>query len=159
LGAPARGAPREGGLPTPLSAPLVVVDTSVVIAHLTATSEDNPSGRILRACATGSLRVALSDKALTELATVVRRPSIELQIKSASRAFVAALDLWSHATLYHPTSIEWPTVTDRRDYWVLDLAWEARADYIVSLDAHLNKRTMPFPVGALEPEGLLALLP
>ena len=56
-----------------MSVPLVVVDTSVVIAHLTAAPEDTPNGRILRACGTGSLRVALSDAALKELTEVVER--------------------------------------------------------------------------------------
>jgi predicted nucleic acid-binding protein len=115
LGAATRGPAREGRLLPPLNAPLVVVDTSVVMAHLTAASEDTPSGRIVRACGTGSLRAALSDKFLTELTRVVRLRDRQGQIASASRAFVAAMDLWSHGTLYHPASIEWPTVVDRKD--------------------------------------------
>jgi predicted nucleic acid-binding protein len=99
-----------------LSGPLVVVDTSVVIAHLTALSVSTPSGRIMHACGAGSLRVALSDAYLRELVEVVTRLNVESQIKNASRAFVAAMDLWIHGTLYHPTSIDWSTVVDREDH-------------------------------------------
>ncbi len=131
----------------------------MVIAHLTGPSGSTPSGRILRACGTGSLRVALSDKALRELVVVVNRTKVESQIKSASRAFVTAIDLWSHGTLHHPPSFEWPSVVDRKDYWVLDLAWAATADFIVTLDRHLTGPTMPFPVEVLEPHELLARVP
>ena len=141
-----------------MSVPLVVVDTSVVIAHLTAAPEDTPNGRILWACGTGSLRAALSDAALKELTEVVERLDRRRQITSASRAFRAAIDLWSHGTLFHPDRLDWPTVVDRKDHWVLDLAWAATADFIISLDPDLTEPTMPFPVEVLEPDELLARL-
>ena len=141
-----------------MSVPLVVVDTSVVIAHLTAAPEDTPNGRILRACGTGSLRVSLSDAALKELTEVVERLDRKGQIVSASRAFRAAIDLWSHGTLMHPDRLDWPTVVDRKDHWVLDFAWAATADFIISLDPDLTEPTMPFPVEVLEPDELIGRL-
>jgi putative PIN family toxin of toxin-antitoxin system len=141
-----------------LSVPLVVVDTSVVIAHLTAAPEDTPNGMILRACGTGSLRVALSDAALKELTEVVERLDRRRQITSASRALRAAIDLWSHGILLHPDRLDRPTVVDRKDHWVLDLAWAATADFIISLDPDLTEPTMPFPVEVLEPDELLTRL-
>jgi predicted nucleic acid-binding protein len=112
----------------------------------------------VRACGTGSVRPALSDASLKELTEVVERLDRRGQIVSASRAFKTAMDLWSHGTLYHPTRIDWPTVVDRKDHWVLDLAWVAQADFIVSLDEHLTAPTMPFPVEVLEPDQLVARL-
>jgi predicted nucleic acid-binding protein len=142
-----------------LSGSLVVVDASVVIAHLTPLSVSTPSGRIMHACGAGPLRVALSDAYLRELFEVVTRPNVESQIKSASRAFVTATDLWIHGTLYHPMRIDWLTVVDLEDHWVLDLAWAAEADFIITLDSHLTQPTMPFPVEVVEPVDLLARLP
>ena len=113
----------------------------------------------MHACGAGSLRVALSDAYLRELFEVVTRPNVESQIKSASRAFVTATDLWIHGTLYHPMRIDWLTVVDLEDHWVLDLAWAAEADFIITLDSHLTKPTMPFPVEVVEPVDLLARLP
>ncbi len=160
MGEPPRQPARTGrGLRPLLSAPLVVVDTSGVVAHLTASSDGTPSGRVLHACGTGEVRTALSDASLREVVEVVRRPRVEPQIRSASRAFVAAMDLWSHGTLFYPTRFDWPTLVDRKDHWVLDLAWASLADFIVSVDPHLTGPTMPFPVEAVEPDQLLARLP
>ncbi len=77
---------------------------------------------------------------------------------SASLAFRAAIDLWSHGTLFYPDRLDWPTVVDRNDYWVLDLARAATADFITSLDPDLTEPTMPFPVEVLEPDELLTRL-
>ncbi len=89
---------------------------------------------------------------------VVERLDRKGQIVSASRAFRAAIDLWSHGTLLHPDKLDWPTVIDRKDHWVLDLAWAATADFIISLDPDLTEPTMPFPVEVLEPDELLSRL-
>jgi predicted nucleic acid-binding protein len=76
-------------------------------------------------------------------------------VRSASRAFGVAMDLWAHGTLYHPTRRDWPSIPDPDDGWMLDLAFEATADYIVSWDPHLTYSTMPFPVEVKTPSVLL----
>lgn len=135
---------------------LVVVDTSVVIAHLTAAADDTDYGKVVRACGTGTLQPALSDASLKELTEVVKRLDRQGQIVSASRAFEAAMDLWNHGKFYRPRRFDWPTVVDPDDHWVLDLAWDAQADFIVSLDQHLIEPTMPFPVQVVEPHQMIA---
>ena len=97
--------------------PLVVVDTSVVIAHLTAAPEDTPSGRILRGPAAQALFVWRSQTLPSRSSPeVVERLDRKGQIVSASRDFRAAIDLWSHGTLLHPDRLDWPTVVDRKDH-------------------------------------------
>ncbi len=59
---------------------------------------------------------------------------------------------------YRPTRYDWPSVTDRKDWWMLDLAWAAGADCVVTRDPHLTGATMPFPVEVLDPRQLLARL-
>ncbi len=136
----------------------MVVDTSVVIAALTTRVEDSPNRRFLHAAGDGTVRTALSDAFLAELSEVVHRKDHEGLIVGASLAFDAAMHLWTHGSLYRPTRMDWPSVDDRKDHWVLDLAWDAHADFIVSLDAHLTKATIPFPVEVVEPDQLLARL-
>jgi putative PIN family toxin of toxin-antitoxin system len=137
-----------------LSSPLVVIDTSVVIAALTTDEENATSRRLIKAAGTGAVRVALSDEFLREAVEIVRRKDREGQIVSASLAFEVALDLWSHGSLYYPTKHDWPSVADREDYWVPDLAWEAEADFIAALDPHLTRASLPFPIEVLEPHAL-----
>jgi predicted nucleic acid-binding protein len=86
-----------------LSAPLVVLDTSVLIAALTTTDEDAESRRVVRAAGTGAIRLALSDELLREAVEVVRRKDRQGQIVSASLAFEAAMDLWSTALCTTPS--------------------------------------------------------
>ena len=50
-------------------------------------------------------------------------------------------------------------MVDREDHWVLDLAWTAEADFIITRDSHLTQPTMPFPIEVVEPIDLLARLP
>ncbi len=59
---------------------------------------------------------------------------------------------------YRPRKHDWPSIPDRNDWWILDLALESGADHIVTWDMnHLAPaRTLGFDV--LEPPNFLALL-
>jgi predicted nucleic acid-binding protein len=114
--------------------------------------------RVVQAAGTGAIRLALSDELLKEAVEVVRRKDRQGQIVSASLAFEAAMDLWSHGFMYHPFRLDWPRISDREDYWVLDLAWEAKVDYIISVDPHLTKAKLSMPIEVLEPSQLIRRL-
>jgi putative PIN family toxin of toxin-antitoxin system len=130
--------------------PLVVLDTGVVIRALIGSTEAS-SYRMVRLAATGDVRLVHSDEGLRELASVVREKDEEGLVRRSSRAFGVAMDLWAHGTLYHPTRRDWPSIPDPDDGWMLDLAFEATADYIVSWDPHLIYATMPFPIEVKTP--------
>lgn len=138
--------------------PLVVLDTGVVVRALIG-RRDASSYRFIRAAGTGAVSLAHSDEGLRELGRIVEEKDEEGLIASASRAFSVAMDLWEHGTLYHPERYDWPSVRDPGDGWMLDLAWDAEADYIVSWDPHLTEAEVPFPVEVLEPQQLLSRLP
>lgn len=139
-------------------APLAVVDTLVVVSAL-AGSDHAPNYQLLRAAATGEVLMALSDDCLKELSTVVGYPEVESRIHSPARAFRLALDIGLTGVFYpRLTHYDWPSVTDPGDGWMLDLAWQAHADCIVTKDRHLTEAEMPFPIEVLEPKQLLARL-
>jgi predicted nucleic acid-binding protein len=97
-----------------LSVPLVVLDTSGLIAALTTRDEDAESRRVVRAAGTGAIRLVLSDELLKEAVEVVQRKDRHGQIVSASQAFEAGMDLWSHGSMYHPFRLDWPSIPIRR---------------------------------------------
>lgn len=138
--------------------PLIVLDTSVVVSALVG-PEGTTYHRLLDMVAAGDVLLALSNDSLRELSRVVGYPDVEPQIVSAARAFRYGLDLGTMGEQFFPTRYDWPSLRDPNDGWLLDLAWEARADYIISRDPHLSKATMPFPVEVLGPEQLLSRLP
>jgi putative PIN family toxin of toxin-antitoxin system len=134
--------------------PLIVLDTGVVLRALIGSVEAS-SYRMVRLAATGDVRLAHSDEGLRELTRVVTEKDEEGLVRSASRAFRIAMDLWAHGALYHPTRRDWPSIPDPDDGWMLDLAFEATADYIISWDSHLTYSTMPFPVEVKTPSVFL----
>jgi predicted nucleic acid-binding protein len=94
--------------------PLIVLDTGVVIRALIG-STGASSYRMVRLAATGTVRLAHSDEGLRELTRVVEEKDEEGFIRSASKAFGIAMDLWAHGTLYHPTRRDWPSLDDPDD--------------------------------------------
>lgn len=97
---------------------------------------DASSARVVRAVATGEVRLAVSDEGYRELVKVLGYEEVRNKIKDPVRAFEVALDIGTMAFLYHPRRYDWPSVPDAGDRWVLDLAHESDAEYIVTRDPH-----------------------
>ncbi len=141
----------------PYPSALIVLDTGVVISALVG-PEDTSHHRLLDRVASGGVLLAVSDEFLRELSRVAGYPDVEPQIASAARALRYGLDIGVMGRMYRTTRYDWPSIRDPKDGWMLDLAWVARADCIVSRDPHLTGVTMPFPVEVLEPHQLLERL-
>jgi len=107
------------------------------------------------AAQTGEVRLAVSDAFLAETTRVLREPRIESRIGSAGRAFEVALDLALMGKFHRPRRHDWPSVPDPRDYWMLDLAFAAEADFIVTWDSHLLDHEIPLPVEVVTPARFL----
>ncbi len=128
----------------PSHAPLVVLDTMVVIRAIVG-RRDAADALILRAVATGEVRLAISDDGLRELQRVMNYDFVREKIADPVRAFTVGLDVGVMGKLFHPPKLDWPTLPDPKDRWVLDLAFEAGSDeshppYIVTRDRHFLDR-------------------
>jgi len=143
VGASQGGAPQARGLPPgPLSAPLIVLDTGVVVRALTG-RPDSASSEVVRAAQTGEVRLAVSDAFLAETIRVLREPRVEARIVSAGRAFGVTLGLGFMGRHYRPRRHDWPSVPDPNDYWMPDLALASGADLV------------PLPLEVVTPAELL----
>jgi predicted nucleic acid-binding protein len=138
--------------------PLIVLDTNVVVASILG-REDSDSSLLLQLIYGGNVRPALSDAYLIELFSTVRKPDIERR-GSVGRAFEAGLSIGFHGKHHHPRRYDWPSIPDRKDWWILDLAFESGADHIVTWNMdHLSPaRSLGFDV-LTPPELLARLLP
>lgn len=136
--------------------PLIVLDTSVV-ARATLGSSDAASVAVVDAVETGIVRLAISDDYLDELARTMSKSYLEKNA-SVGRAFRIALTLAYMGIFRRPIRHEWPTVTDRADWWLLDLAFDSGVDSIVTWDErHLGPaRSLGFEV--LNPGELMEVL-
>ncbi|MGI8908986.1 MAG: PIN domain-containing protein [Rubrobacteraceae bacterium] len=143
-------------------APLVVLDTVVVIRGIIG-RRDGVDALVLRAVATGEVRLAVSDDGLRELQRVMGYESVREKISDPARAFAVGLDMGVMGKLFRPRRYDWPTLPDPKDRWVLDLAYEAgssesRAPYVVTHDGHfLDRRARLGAMGfrIVTPEQLL----
>lgn len=108
----------------------------MVVVGAVIGKENSADARILEAVETGVVRIAISDASLNELVDVMGKPDVESKItrkpKAAQRLVRTALNIGLMATLHHPRRIHWPNLMDADDSWLLDLALEARPDYIVT---------------------------
>lgn len=112
----------------------------VVVSGVTGDPE-GPSAAILDAGSTGEIRLAISDDQLSELLVrVFRYPEIEERLRKPVRAFEAALDIGYMGIMHHPRRLDWPSLRDAKDSWILDLAHIASVDYIVSYDKRGTRR-------------------
>lgn len=137
--------------------PLIVLDTLVVVSALVG-PDNGSSRRVIWAIATGDARLALSDDFLREVSRVIRYPDVIPKIRGPVRAFEVALEIGLMGEMNHPRKVDWPSLRDPKDSWMLDLAWDAVADYIVTRDPHLLNFSPPFPVEVMEPHQLLTRL-
>jgi putative PIN family toxin of toxin-antitoxin system len=100
---------------------------------------DGSDAKILEAVETGLVNVALSDAWLIELYRVFDYPAIRQHLPNPARVFRAASGLSLMGEMFQPRKCDWPSLSDPKDWWVLDLAFEAQADFIVSLDKAVRK--------------------
>jgi putative PIN family toxin of toxin-antitoxin system len=139
------------------TAPLVVVDTMVVVSGIIG-SREGASAAVLDAVATGEIHLAISDEQLTELVRVLGYEGIEEQIGKPMRAFEVGLDIGYWGFMYHPRRLDWPSLSDSKDGWIFDLAYTAGVDYIVSYDEGVRDAAAALGFEVLLPEELLERL-
>ena len=139
-----------------MPAPLVVLDTSVVTAAVLG-SPGGPSARVINKIPTGGIRPAISNDYLDELEQTMSKPRIE-EHASVGKAVGIALTLAFMGKAFYPHRHDWPIVTDIADWWMLDLAYESGADYIVTWDIRHLGPANSHGFDVLTPLGFLASL-
>ena len=115
-----RASSARGLLPVSLNAPLIVLDTGVVVRALTG-RPDSASSEVVRAVQTGEIWLAVCDAFLIETTRVWRQPRVESRIGSAGRAFEVALDLAFMGRHHRSRRHDWPSVPDPNDSGCLTL--------------------------------------
>ena len=144
----------EASLP---DTPLVVVDTMIVVGSVIG-KPGGADSRLLRLIETGEIRLASSDAWLRELSDVLTRPSTTRRVSEPGRAFRAGLTIGTAGALYRPERYTWPTLTDEKDWWMLDLIFECGADFIITRDKKVLGAAPKLGFKAVEPPEFLDLL-
>ncbi|MFN9478223.1 MAG: putative toxin-antitoxin system toxin component, PIN family [Betaproteobacteria bacterium] len=115
--------------------PRLVLDTNVALAGLLW---GGPPRRLLQAAGAGAIELAASQELLDELARVLAYPKFAKRMASGGAAPTAWLQSYAALVEMTPAAAISPTVAgDPDDDRVLACALAARADIVVSGDAHL----------------------
>lgn len=136
---------------------LVVVDTMIVVSGVIGRINGSDA-TVLHLIETGGLRLASSDAWLRELQEVLTRPVILERVGDPSRLVRAALTVGVMGALYRPPKFDWPSLSDPKDWWMLDLAFESGADAIITRDNKVLKVAAKLGFQAITPPELLRLL-
>jgi len=132
----------------------IVLDVGVVVSGLL--SAEGPPGRLLDAWRDGLLDLVVCPLWLAELERVLGRPKIGKYVTADDAADVVAA-IVVQAELVDDPQVEAGVTPDPGDDYLVALARAARADYLVSGDAHLTGLSDPDPP-VLTPRQLLELV-
>ncbi len=138
-------------------APLCVLDTMIVVSAMIG-KPNGSDAQMLSLIETGQLRLALSDAGLLEFVNVMSRDVVQQHFPLPTRVFRAGLTLGLMGTLYRPERYDWTSLSDLKDWWLLDLAFAAEADYIVTRDKKVLSAANKLGFTALTPPQLLKFL-
>jgi putative PIN family toxin of toxin-antitoxin system len=137
---------------------LVAIDTNVVIGALLG-YEKSSNARVLRAIETGGLRLASSDAWLRELTDVLSHPSFAQRMPNPGQVMRVALSIGIMGELHQPQRYDWPSLSDLKDWWLLDLAYGVGVDCIISHDQKVKKAGRACGFAVHDPIELFALFP
>ena len=130
----------------------VVLDTNVLISALMFGG--NPR-EILDRAIRGELRLCISESILSELGAVLRRPKFGFPPSIVNQIVT---ELVAISELVIPSQRIRLIEADKADNHVLECAVEARAECIVSGDAHLLELREYKTIQVVSPQQFLALL-
>jgi predicted nucleic acid-binding protein len=113
---------------------------------------------VLQAIETGQVRLALSDDWLRELSDVLSRDFILEHQQHPGRTFRAGLTLGLMGELFRPERFDWVSLSDQKDWWMLDLAFDSAADFLVTRDKKVIRAAKGLGFDVATPPELLGHL-
>jgi putative PIN family toxin of toxin-antitoxin system len=134
------------------SPPRIVLDTNVLYAGLYSAS--GQSHQLLRAIASGQVRIALSTPLLFEYEDVLKRHDSELGLSDGQ--VNAVLDNLCAQAAFQPVYFLWrPCLPDAKDDMVLELAVAAQVPHIVTFNAKDFRPAVRFGIEVITPKTML----
>ena len=133
----------------------IVIDTNVLIAASRSTA--GASAAIVVALGDGAFDAAVSKKLILEYEEVLRR-EIEGVFLSADDVTRFVDFMAAKARHVEPTSLLRPVLDDPDDDFVLELAFAARVDYVVTHNVRDFRAAASYGVRAITPGAFLQLL-
>ena len=132
----------------------VVADVNIILNSITAKPKSILS-ELYSKFKRSEVRYLISQELLDELQRTMQYEKVINLGVSPSIAFNIAVDLLLLGEYIAPVSkYDWPTVADKKDWYLFDLLIEAKADYLISQDKSLLKAARKLGLPVLHPSEL-----
>ena len=114
--------------------PRLVIDVNILIAAIKA-RENSLAFRLYQAFLKSEFRLVFSASFANELATVVSYPEVLARGMNPTISFRMAQSLYELGELViRVPELDWPTLSDKDDWYLLDLLFDSRADGLITQD-------------------------
>jgi putative PIN family toxin of toxin-antitoxin system len=150
-------ADNSSELPTQHHPPRLILDANVLLNVIT-TPASTILGQLNTRFRHGEIRLLFSEALLTEFQQMLMYSRIKERFKlGAGDGFAIAKDLLLLGEYVSPVPrFDWPTLTDPKDWYLLDLLFESRADALVTQDHAVLRAGQALSLPVLHPKDLRA---
>ncbi len=137
--------------------PRLILDANVLLNAITAPT-NTILGRLNTRFRHNEIRVVFSEALLKEFQQILEYPRIRERFKlGATDGFAVARDLLLLGEYVAPVpKFDWPTLTDPKDWYLLDLLFETRADALITQDNAVLRAGEILTLPVLHPRTLRA---
>ncbi len=144
-------------LPARHHPPRLILDANVLLNAIT-TPASTILGQLYTRFRRGEIRLLFSEALLTEFQQILVYPRIKERFKlGAGDGFAVARDLLLLGEYVSPLPrFDWPTLTDPKDWYLLDLLFEAEANALVTQDRAVLRAGQALSLPVLHPKDLRA---
>lgn len=132
----------------------VVADINIILNAITA-KPNSILWELYQQFKGSEVRFLISQALLNELKLTLGYPKVVALGISSAIAFDIAVDLLLLGEYIAPVKkYDWLNVPDKKDWYLLDLAFEAEADFLISQDKSLLKSCRRLAIPVLHPSDL-----
>lgn len=135
----------------------VILDANVLLNAITAPPA-SILGRLNLRFRRGEIRIVLSEALLSEFLLILEYPRIKQRFAlTAADGFATARDLLLLGEYVAPVPRwDWPSLSDPKDWFLLDLLFESRAAALITQDGAVLRAGMALQMPVLHPKDLRA---
>ncbi|MCL6527269.1 MAG: putative toxin-antitoxin system toxin component, PIN family [Thermaceae bacterium] len=122
-----------------MTPPRLILDTNVLLSGLMG-RPGTMAHRLYKQFERGEVRLVFSASLLSEIQDVVGYPGILARGMSPGLAFKLARDLYELGEYYPKVErYDWPSLPDRKDWFLLDLLYTSAASALLTQDERLRE--------------------
>ncbi|MDZ7703046.1 MAG: hypothetical protein U5L04_01005 [Trueperaceae bacterium] len=139
-----------------MNLPRLILDINVLLPAVSG-QPTSPERRLWNKFRRGQLGIVFSDALITEFLEVLRYPEVQALGITPAVSGMLVYDLFLLGDYYSPqemTVLDWPTLGDKKDWYLLDLLFTSRADGLITRDKKVIVAGKKLAMPVVHPDAL-----